>query len=142
MDFNDTPKEAEFRAQVKAWLAKNAPKFAQSGANVRREEDDSPENIAVAKKWQALKAMAANKRHPRASRAFVSARRRKIRTKTTLSSSGRTRVASTTVPNVDSSLPAGLRAPLRLRTGPSGTKAPATARAARGLTKRIIQAAS
>jgi len=58
MDFKDTPEEAEFRAQVKAWLAKNAPKFAQSGANVRREEDDSPENIKVAKEWQALKAEA------------------------------------------------------------------------------------
>jgi alkylation response protein AidB-like acyl-CoA dehydrogenase len=25
MDFNDTPEEAEFRAEVRAWLAKNAP---------------------------------------------------------------------------------------------------------------------
>jgi len=58
MDFNDNPQEAEFRAQVKAWLGKNAPKFVQSGANVRREEDDSPENIKVAKEWQALKAEA------------------------------------------------------------------------------------
>ena len=58
MDFNDNPQEATFRADVKAWLSKHAPKFVQTGANVRREEDDSAENIAVAKEWQALKASA------------------------------------------------------------------------------------
>jgi alkylation response protein AidB-like acyl-CoA dehydrogenase len=55
MDFKDTPEEAEFRAEVKSWLAKHAPKFAQKGANVRR-EDEGEEDIAAAKEWQALKA--------------------------------------------------------------------------------------
>ena len=26
MDFNDTPEEAAFRAEVRAWLEKNAPR--------------------------------------------------------------------------------------------------------------------
>ncbi len=55
MDFNDNSEEAAFRAEVKSWLAKNAPKFAQKGSNVRR-EDESAEDIAEAKEWQALKA--------------------------------------------------------------------------------------
>jgi alkylation response protein AidB-like acyl-CoA dehydrogenase len=49
MDFNDTPAEAEFRAEVQAWLEANAPK------------DDTPaeseaELIQRAKDWQAKKA--------------------------------------------------------------------------------------
>ena len=55
MDFNDNPEEAAFRAEVKSWLAKHAPKFAQKGANVRR-EGEGEEDIAAAKEWQALKA--------------------------------------------------------------------------------------
>lgn len=55
MDFKDTVEEAAFRAEVKAWLAKHAPRFVQKGANVRR-EDETEEDIAQAKEWQALKA--------------------------------------------------------------------------------------
>jgi alkylation response protein AidB-like acyl-CoA dehydrogenase len=55
MDFNDNSQEAAFRAEVKSWLAKNAPQFSQKGANVRR-EDENEEDIAAAKEWQALKA--------------------------------------------------------------------------------------
>ena len=39
MDFNDSPKEAEFRAEAKAWLAEHAPKFVAKGGNIRSEED-------------------------------------------------------------------------------------------------------
>lgn len=55
MDFNDTPEEAAFRAEVKAWLAEHAPKYARKGGNVRR-EDETEEDIRLAKEWQALKA--------------------------------------------------------------------------------------
>lgn len=57
MDFKDSPKEAEFRAEAKAWLAENAPKFANKGGNVRSAEDTDAD-IAVFKEWQGLKAKA------------------------------------------------------------------------------------
>jgi len=52
MDFNDTPEEAAFRAEVKSWLEANAP---------RQADDSDPEgggNLAAAKAWQAKKAAA------------------------------------------------------------------------------------
>jgi alkylation response protein AidB-like acyl-CoA dehydrogenase len=52
MDFNDTPEEAAYRAQVRAWLADNAPR----NGPVRGAED--PAGMAVAKAWQRKKAEA------------------------------------------------------------------------------------
>jgi len=57
MDFNDSPEEAEFRTQAKAWLAENAPKFVTKGAS-RSSTEDTEKDIAVFKEWQALKAEA------------------------------------------------------------------------------------
>jgi alkylation response protein AidB-like acyl-CoA dehydrogenase len=53
MDFNDSPDEAAYRAQVKAWLEAHAPKAAAG--------DDDPEggaSMAASKAWQAKKATA------------------------------------------------------------------------------------
>ena len=53
MDFNDTPEEAAYRAQVRDWLAANAPK--------KREASSDPEGgdgMAASKAWQAKKAAA------------------------------------------------------------------------------------
>jgi alkylation response protein AidB-like acyl-CoA dehydrogenase len=52
MDFNDTPEEAAFRAQARAWLAANAQDFA---APWQADEDTT---MARAKDWQARKAAA------------------------------------------------------------------------------------
>jgi alkylation response protein AidB-like acyl-CoA dehydrogenase len=49
MDFKDTPEEAAYRAQVRAWLQANAP------GGVRGDDED-PTNMAAAKAWQAKKA--------------------------------------------------------------------------------------
>jgi alkylation response protein AidB-like acyl-CoA dehydrogenase len=54
MDFNDTAEEAEYRAQVRAWLETNAPKGAK-GASLG-DEDDS--QLETSKAWQAKKAAA------------------------------------------------------------------------------------
>ncbi|MBM4266815.1 MAG: acyl-CoA dehydrogenase [Deltaproteobacteria bacterium] len=54
MNFDDTPKEAEFRARVRAWLDKNAQKRAHDDANPYGEREDSGA-IARAKAWQAKK---------------------------------------------------------------------------------------
>ncbi|HEX4709905.1 acyl-CoA dehydrogenase family protein, partial [Phenylobacterium sp.] len=59
MDFNDSPDEAAYRAQVKAWLEANAPKTRASleeGGGDNPEEDGS--GMAAAKAWQAKKASA------------------------------------------------------------------------------------
>ncbi len=55
MDFNDTPAEAEFRAQVRAWLEGEAkPKSEAAGYNrARWSEADA---LKRAKEWQAKKA--------------------------------------------------------------------------------------
>ena len=57
MDFNDTPEEAAFRAQVRSWLEANA--------TPRRSREDKfgagleySEYLAAAKVWQAKKAKA------------------------------------------------------------------------------------
>jgi alkylation response protein AidB-like acyl-CoA dehydrogenase len=54
MDFNDTPEEAAYRAQVREWLDANAPKGAK-GASLG-DEDDS--QLETARLWQAKKAAA------------------------------------------------------------------------------------
>ena len=53
MDFNDSPEEAAYRQQVRAWLEANAPK--------RHAGEDDPEgggSMAASKAWQAKKAAA------------------------------------------------------------------------------------
>ncbi|MES2258489.1 MAG: acyl-CoA dehydrogenase family protein [Pseudomonadota bacterium] len=54
MDFNDTPKEAAFRAQAHAWLAANAQQFRQPPPHDMSEADF----IASARAWQKVKAEA------------------------------------------------------------------------------------
>ncbi|HBA44071.1 MAG TPA: acyl-CoA dehydrogenase [Alphaproteobacteria bacterium] len=57
MDFEDTPEEADFRAEVRAWLAKTAPAFSGGVGGLMRSVR-SPEELAKAKQWQAQKAEA------------------------------------------------------------------------------------
>ncbi|HUZ11996.1 MAG TPA: acyl-CoA dehydrogenase family protein [Caulobacteraceae bacterium] len=52
MDFNDTPEEAAYRAEARAWLAANAPRDAGGD-----DEEDSA-GLTRAKAWQARKAAA------------------------------------------------------------------------------------
>ena len=52
MDFNDTPQESEFRKEVRAWLAANAPK--EIDIDALRYKDD----LAPFKNWQKKKAEA------------------------------------------------------------------------------------
>ncbi len=55
MDFNDTAEEAEFRAEVRAWLEANAPKKTEAKSNWRQGlSDDEAKKAAQA--WQAKKA--------------------------------------------------------------------------------------
>jgi alkylation response protein AidB-like acyl-CoA dehydrogenase len=54
MDFNDSPEEAAYRAQVRAWLEANAPRDAK-GASLG-DEDES--QMDACKAWQATKAAA------------------------------------------------------------------------------------
>ncbi len=53
MDFNDSPDEAAFRAEVRAWLEKNAPKRGADSA-----DPEGGDNLTEAKAWQAKKAAA------------------------------------------------------------------------------------
>jgi alkylation response protein AidB-like acyl-CoA dehydrogenase len=54
MDFNDSPEEAAWRKEYRAWLAENAPKVA--GAQPEMEmEIGGAEYLARAKTWQAMK---------------------------------------------------------------------------------------
>ncbi len=50
MDFNDTPTEANFRAEARAFLDAHAPKFSAS----RRKETEK-QHVARGKEWQKLK---------------------------------------------------------------------------------------
>ena len=59
MDFNDTPEEAKFRAEARAWLEKNAtPKGEHPGPAVMSEERLDDDAIRAAKAWQKKKAEA------------------------------------------------------------------------------------
>jgi alkylation response protein AidB-like acyl-CoA dehydrogenase len=58
MDFNDTPEEAAFRAEVRAFLAANAPRKADNPASVGRSRRDTASLVKAAKEWQAKKAAA------------------------------------------------------------------------------------
>jgi alkylation response protein AidB-like acyl-CoA dehydrogenase len=54
MDFSDTPQEAEFRAQARAFLAQHWPQL-EFGERVFDGDRDDPERIRAAQAWQALK---------------------------------------------------------------------------------------
>jgi len=54
MDFNDSPEEAAYREEVRAWLAANAAEHKSARADVRK--PNSPEHMAEARAWQARKA--------------------------------------------------------------------------------------
>ena len=60
MDFDDTPEEAAFRAEARAWLDANAkPKVdAEQRINVMGDYRDDPESVVEAKRWQATLAEA------------------------------------------------------------------------------------
>jgi alkylation response protein AidB-like acyl-CoA dehydrogenase len=53
MDFNDTPEEAAYRAQVRGWLAANAPQ-----GPVAALDDEDSAGMAAARAWQRKKAEA------------------------------------------------------------------------------------
>src|ERR1043165_451137 len=57
MDFNDTPQEAAFRKEVRAWLDANATGKSDDRRSFRARNDD-PELLKNAKAWQAKKAEA------------------------------------------------------------------------------------
>src|SRR4051794_35672429 len=62
MDFDDTPEEAEFRLECRAWLSENA-QLRSGRAEVwrtlrPRDENEDLSSLAVGKRWQALKAEA------------------------------------------------------------------------------------
>lgn len=56
MDFNDTPAEAEFRAEARAWLDKNAKRKKDPSEMTRASDLDEDAALARAKDWQARKA--------------------------------------------------------------------------------------
>ena len=53
MDFNDTPQEADFRAEVKAFLAANAERRKPGEAQGYRTAQAAPGALERAKAWQA-----------------------------------------------------------------------------------------
>jgi alkylation response protein AidB-like acyl-CoA dehydrogenase len=56
MDFNDTPEEAAFRAEARAWLEANAELLKPDEARPNMGEGLDPENVIAAKAWQKKKA--------------------------------------------------------------------------------------
>ena len=57
MDFNDTPEEAAFRKEVRAWLDANATRKSDDKRSFRARSDD-PDLLKKAKAWQDRKAAA------------------------------------------------------------------------------------
>ena len=57
MDFNDTPEEAAFRKEVRAWLDANATRKSDDSKSFRARNDD-PNLLKKAKEWRAKKAAA------------------------------------------------------------------------------------
>ena len=55
MDFEDTPEEAGFRAEARAWLEANAPS-PEDARKMGRETTNEAESLKRAKAWQAKKA--------------------------------------------------------------------------------------
>ncbi len=58
MDFNDTPEEAAFRAEVRAFLDANATRKRPNEPAQRGRYNEGPEALARGKAWQARKATA------------------------------------------------------------------------------------
>ena len=58
MDFNDTPEEAKFRAEARAWLEANAKPKDPSKARAGRSNKAEADRLASARVWQAKKAKA------------------------------------------------------------------------------------
>ena len=58
MDFNDTPEEAKFRAEVRAWLEANAKPKTPTKARAGRSNKAEADRLASARVWQAKKAEA------------------------------------------------------------------------------------
>ncbi len=58
MDFRDSPEEARFRDEARAWLEANATRLGPGESNPGFEEGDDPAAIAEAQSWQARKAAA------------------------------------------------------------------------------------
>ena len=56
MDFDDSPEEAAFRAEARAWLEANAPLGHPTRTSGMIGERDDPATIEAAKTWQARKA--------------------------------------------------------------------------------------
>jgi len=56
MDFNDTPEEAQFRTEVRAWLEANADRLSPGERNPGLEGRTEPGAIKRAQAWQAKKA--------------------------------------------------------------------------------------
>ena len=56
MDFNDTPEEAKFRAEVREWLTANAKPRDPNKVRAGVSEKPEAERLARAKEWQAKKA--------------------------------------------------------------------------------------
>jgi len=56
MDFNDTPEEAKFRAEARAWLDANAERLKPGDTSAVMSERGGPEVITWAKEWQGKKA--------------------------------------------------------------------------------------
>ena len=54
MDFNDSPEDAAYRAEVRSWLAANAPKSATGGSDL----EGGGDSMGASKAWQAKKAAA------------------------------------------------------------------------------------
>ncbi|WP_439816253.1 acyl-CoA dehydrogenase family protein [Zavarzinia sp. CC-PAN008] len=54
MDFDDTPEEAAYRAQVRTWLDANATKKGKDTAERRRKQSEA-ERLAEGRAWQAKK---------------------------------------------------------------------------------------
>ena len=56
MDFNDTPEEAAFRAEARAWLLENArPRNADTSLAINQETGDFSEEFPAACAWQRKK---------------------------------------------------------------------------------------
>ena len=55
MDFNDTPEEAKFRAEVRAWLEANAKPKDPNKARAGRSNKAEADRLASARVWQAKK---------------------------------------------------------------------------------------
>ena len=58
MDFNDTPEEAAFRAEARAFLEANATRKKPNEPAQRSRYNEGPEALAMSKAWQAKKAAA------------------------------------------------------------------------------------